>query len=338
VSSGEPLAVSDPVARMEQKLRLRNKAEMTITRYRQVAEEFRRFVGTKKSYTIDDYEAFATYLLTKQKTRGFKETAEISGTYRRFVYYALKRLYKANGWPWYSDEDDKENVPKKNRPKRPWYTYPEIQRILEVAKRSDDLRKYLMLRVGVLAMTRRRSGILLNRWDYDQETGNLTMPQVKGSKPQVIKLDPETNMLMLKYLAGRTDAYPAMFPSFRARNMKGQLSPGTANEFLVDFCKAAGVENKGTHAFRRGMISYFHNELGHDEREIFEMTDHNSRAMIGEYIQLSPGYGERTRETEHPFYAVPKSRRQPVVEGPEVSPKALRKRLQRPTPRDLAET
>jgi integrase len=330
-----PLPVSDPVAKLEQRMRLKGRAETSIDRFRDVAEEFVRAVGKKKAYSTEDVDRFNEYLLAKQKTRGWTDDTRMKGSYLRFVHYALKALFRANKWEWY-DEDDEE-LPKLNRPLRRFYHIDDINKILDAAKASRNLRDYAAFRLINLAFSRRRSWVLLKRWDYDPEHGVIKMPIIKGGRQLVLELDKETNDALLKYLSKRVDQYQAMFPSYRPRHESGQMRPEYVNTLLKKYCAMAGVECKGVHAFRRGMVTYLYDQ-GYREKEIYEMGDWSSEDMVREYIQLSESYSSEGRREGHPFFAGQRrTRRFKLEEGPEETPRERRLRKGRPIARDLSE-
>jgi integrase len=332
----EPLPVRDPIAKLEQRMRIMGKSDTSIERYRATCEEFRRAIGVKVAYTTDDVEAFQAFQLNKPKVRGHLDEPEMKGSYLRYVHYCLKALFKANKWPWYEEEEDL--LPKLNRPLRKWYSFEDIEKILDAAKKGGNLRDYLGFRLIVLAFSRRRSWRLLQRWDYDPDHGTLKMPSIKGGRNINIELDKETNDLMLKWLASRTDAYPALLPSFRPRNDKGMMRPEYINTLLKKYCDLAGVECKGVHAFRRGMVTYMHEVLGYSETEIWQMGDWTTKDMVSEYIQLGADYATKGRKEGHPFFEQQRrSKRAPLEEGPEETPRERRLRLSRPNARDLSE-
>ena len=331
----EPLPVKDPILKLEQRMRMKGRADTSIERFHDTCAEFVRVVGKKGRYTIADVEKFNEYLLEKEKTRGHADVERMKGSYLRFVHYALKALFRANEWEWY--DKDRDELPKLNRPARPFYRLEEIEKILAVIKKGDDARDYVAFRLINLAFSRRRSWVLLKRWDYDQDHGVVKMPVIKGGRQLMLQLDRETNEAMLRYLAKRTDTYPALFPSYRPRNVEGQMCPEYVNRLLERYCTLAGVECKGMHAFRRGMVTYLFDQ-GFREREIFEMGDWSSEDMVKEYVQLSDTYSNTGRRAGHPFFQGERtSRRQKVEEGPEETPRERRIRTGRPTARDLSD-
>jgi integrase len=297
--------VNDPLQLFVQRLMIQNKSRTTIENYAIVVKEFLNFIGKKDRYTKEDVLAFLSYLQNKPKEKGNFSSENPGGTYLRFVYYVLKSLWRNMGWEW---ELDKSDVPKKNEPRRPFYTMEEIKKILDAAKQHASLRDYVALRVLVLSFSRRLSISRLTVHDYDPEKGTLKLPSIKGGRSIVLELDRETNDAMLEYLGRRRDLYPALFPSLRSRSEQGSLSPEYFNILLKKLCQIAGVENKGMHAFRRGLVTYMYSK-GKREKEIQAMGDWRSPFMVHEYVQLSSEYANEGRKEVHPFFVSEEAKR-----------------------------
>lgn len=290
--------VTDPLLVFEQWLRARNRSDDTVARYITATKEFIAHAGTKKKYTAADVTQFIGHLSMKSKSTGQKKKPKMSGSYLRFNYYTLKTFYRAMGIKWELEKDD---VPKLDEPYRPYMQFENIEKLLAHIMAHGNERDWLMIRVLSLTFARRKGAITLKRTDYDIYTGALKMPSVKRGRNVVITLDPETKKVMDHYLLYRTDLLPALFPSLRSRDNSGELFPTSVNRLVRYYCQAAGVEYKGMHAFRRGMVTFLF-EKGLREREIFEMGDWKSEAMVQKYVQLSPAYAQKAREEVHPFY------------------------------------
>lgn len=291
--------MTDYILLFENWLRARNRAEDTITRYLGILRDFLAHTKKQKGFKCDDVDAFLSHLKTKTKTRGDKDVKTVKGSYQRLNYYALKTWFRSLKIPWTLE---KEDVPKLEEPKRLWYTFEEITKLFDYVKKYGTQRDWLLLRVTSIAFSRRKSQIVLRRVDYDTRSGVIKMPSIKRGRQPVIELDPETRKVMDDYLLHRSDSYTALFPSRRSRNDQGTLYPTSVNRIVKAYCKAAGVLYKGTHAFRRGMVTYFF-KRGLREREIFEMGDWKSEAMVSKYVQLAPEYSQKAREAVHPFYS-----------------------------------
>lgn len=289
-------------------LKVVNRTEDTINRYKATVKEFIEAVGEKKTYAKQDVEAYQMRLIG----RGAK------GAYLRYCYYCLKTFFDflEIKWPF-----KKSEVPKLDAPVRRWYTYEEMETIMKAAK--PHLRDWLAFRFIVISMGRRKTISVLRRTDYDPEKGTILQPSIKKGRTPLIQLDPETNEAMIKYLYDRRDPYPALFPSKRSRNRTGHLTLPALNMMLAKYCKVAGVENKGLHAFRRGMVTFYHRH-GQDVKQIWGLGDWKSEQQVNAYIQLDPQFATVTRENLHPFW----SRERNVERKPtEEEKKALKAKL-----------
>jgi len=305
----------DPILRYEQFLRVLGKSEDTITRYLVVARDFTALKHIRRGYTKQDVLDYLQHVMARAPDRRTRTPGQASGTYLRFCFYALKSYFRCHGWKW---DFQKEDVPKGSPPHRPWYTYEEMEKILEATKEYGFERDVVLFRIEPLTFARRKGLQQLVRWDYDSAKGVITMPSVKHGRRVAIELDKETRDLMNHYLLHRTDQYPALFPSFRPWKQSGQLSTAYINRLLRFFAEKAKVPNKGMHAFRRGMVTYLY-EHGLREREIFEMGDWNRPDMVFQYVQLSPTFAQDIRREVHPFYQTSEKRAEPKLrQGPEL--------------------
>lgn len=275
-------------------LRALNKSEDTISRYSTTIREFLSVVGEKETYTKEDVMTFLGHLQSKKKKHGTGK--RMKGAYLRFSWYAVKTFYRCLAVPW---EYQREETPKLDAPNRPYYTMEEMTRLIKAMEGND--RNWLIFRIISLSMARRKSITLVKREDYDPRIGTLKMPSVKRGRTPIIDLDSETKTVMDRYLASRTDDYPALLTSPKTRNEDGFMTVGWLNQLLDYYCKIASIECKGMHAWRRGMVTYLY-EKGLREREIFEMGDWRTEAMVFQYVQLSPTYAREARKEHHPFF------------------------------------
>lgn len=181
-------------------------------------------------------------------------------------------------------------------------SYEEMDKVFGAIEKEKNIRDWLAFRVEALAFNRRKGLTELRRWDYDKDTGVLRLPSIKRGRIVTLELDKQTRKTMDVYLSKRTDAYPALFPSLRSRDDSGAMDPASWNMLLRKYCDIAGVQNKGMHAWRRGMVSYLKWVGGKSEREIFEMGDWLKQDMVFIYTQLAPDFATTERRKVHPFY------------------------------------
>jgi integrase len=305
----------DPIFRFEQFLRVLGKSEDTIARYLTVVRDFVALKGSRLEYGKQDVMDYLQHVMGRAAQRRTRVPGQASGTYLRFCFYSLKSFYRCLGIKW---GFQKEDVPKLSEPYRPYYEYPEMEKIMRAAKEHGFERDYVLFRLIPLTFARRKGFQKLKRWDYDQAKGTITMPSIKKGRRVVLELDRETKEVMDHYLLARTDQYPALFPSFRPWKDSGELSVAYINKLLRFFAAKAKVPNKGLHAFRRGMVTYLY-EHGLREREIFEMGDWTRPDMVFQYVQLSPSFANDIRREVHPFYQEDtKPAKQELREGPKV--------------------
>ena len=277
-------------------LRAIGKKESSITEYYYVAREFIRAVGAKEKYTEKDVINFLIYKSKKKKQRGYKGE-KMRGTYLRFAVYAIKALYRSMNLKWMFK---KENMPKKTPPIRRFYTIEDIYKLLDAMK--ENPRHWLAFKILGLSFSRRLSISMLRREDYDAKEGKITMPSIKGGRTPVIILDKETKKVLDAFLKSRNDVYSALIPSLRARSSEGNWNPGSLNTLLKGYCEIAKVQNKGPHAWRRGIVTYLFHVEKMRELEIWKMGDWISKHMVSEYVQLGDEVSEQMRTKVHPFY------------------------------------
>ncbi len=286
----------------EMYLRVRNSSEDTIKRYLQTVQDFMSVVGNKPTYSKKDAIAYLERLVNRKT----------GGTYRRYAFYCLKTFFASLVIPW---PQVKGEIPKLDVPTRRWYRFEEITKILDAALRTS-LRDWLLMRILVLTMGRRKSAVVLRRIDYDQATGVITMPSVKGSGTYPVELDAETKKALDGYLLHRTDTYIALLPSSRPARRQGHMTPHTVNSLLRTYAELAGVEYKGVHAFRRGMATYY-SRRGLNVKEIMALGPWKSEKQVLAYIQLDPEFAGSSRKALHPFFKETNVERPPSKDRPD---------------------
>lgn len=269
------------------RLRVRNSSEDTIHRYLSTIRDFLAVVGAKDAYTKADFDLYMEALVKRQT----------GGTYRHYVHYCLKTFYKLMNFKLKLERSD---IPKMDEPVRRWYRFEEMVKIMDAAK-NVSVRDWLIFRIFPLTMSRRKSISLLSRTDYDPKAGTLMMPSLKHGRRIQVELDPDTRAALNKYLLWRTDQYLALLPSSRPGNRQGLLTPHQVGMLLVKYAKLAGVENKGIHAFRRGMVTYYSRQ-GLNVKEIMGLSDWKSERSVIAYIQLDPDFATQTRRALNPLF------------------------------------
>ena len=277
----------------------------TIQRYLPTAREFIRFTGKEDGWSKDDVR---TYLAGKSER-------DLKGSYLRFLFGALKALFRAHdlAWPF-----EKQDLPVLNEPEVKVYEYREVDRILNVAAEmvSDAtasptgesrqsafmiaLRNFLLLKICAVTGCRSFVLTLFNREDYDPVGGRLFIRPGKHGRPGWRKLDRETVKWLNHYLHMRTDRHQPLFITVRHQGER-RMDEKTLNAVLETVCRRARVENHGWHAFRRGLVTDLYNR-GVREKDITLYIGWRKPEQVFRYIHRLPKQVEDAIEKANPYF------------------------------------
>lgn len=287
-----PLAVKSADEQLA--LLARGLKENSVIAYRGRAKNFIEFVGFKQVYTREDVLAFLDY----RRAQGIKDI--------RGDFDVLRRLFKRLGLPW---EFEREEIPKKISPRRPFYTEADLRHLLKCSSsrkniyrydgrhRRTRLRDHAMFRVAVILGVRKNELRKLNRSDFRPPL--LYISTSKGGESLWRTLDPETIRIIKKYLAARTDDHPALFVSSRSK----RLAASTLDYVQARMKQAAGINipRAGWHAIRRGVTTLEHNG-GMSETELMAIRGWKTREMPSIYCRLMPAEVEKKAQRINPFF------------------------------------
>ena len=262
------------------------KTEMSIDRMCKAVRHYLRFCSAS-GLTPDSREAVEAFL-------AFKRREGCGAQYRRWLFAVLSSFFRRVGWEWPFSEGDR--IPAEE-PSRPFYTREEMERLIEASK-NFGLREQALVRLSCTLGLRRIELHLLDKADYDPQTGILYVRTAKHGKRRRHHLDPETRKILEAYLATRRDKNPAMF-----KGRRGRLSLRMLNHILEQVRNEAGINKPraGYHACRRGLVTQLH-KLGATEKELQEWMGWKTPTMPHLYIQLTPHEVEQKIAKIHPLY------------------------------------
>jgi len=243
-------------------LKFRGVSEQTYDRLMQVAINFVSQSGDKEEY---DKRDVLKYINSKKA----------SGTYKRFMFYALKSFFKANNWSWGFVKSD---LPKIENPKRPYLTR---ELIIQLLKQASDPRDIALLRLASTKGLRRFEIVNLKKSDY--KPPELHVKTAKHGEERILLLDSRTIKAINHYLSLRVDRCPYLFE----HNSK-QLSIGVLSHIFRQYAdKLKLPKGFGWHSFRRGLVTYLL-EKGMPETKIQKLLGWKTPMMVSIYSQLKP--------------------------------------------------
>ena len=244
-------------------LKFRGVSEQTFDRFMYVAADFIEFAGEKKEYSRKDVTAYIN-------------SKKASGTYKRFLFYALKAFFKANDWEW---DFTKVDIPKVDSANRPYLTPDQIKELLELTKSSP--RDYAIFRLASTKGLRRSEIVNLKKADY--KPPYLYIRTAKHGEERTLVLDKKTVSAINKYLSLRVDRSPYLFV-----NNDKQFTIGTLSNLFRLYANRMGLsKGYGWHAFRRGLTTYLLQQ-GWPETKIQKLFGWKTRVMVSIYARLSP--------------------------------------------------
>lgn len=288
---------SGPIQKFKTYLESHKATDQTIERYLPAAKDFLASTSKMSGWTKDDVR---TFLATKSRR-------DLKGSYLRFLFGAIKALFRAHDLQWPFERQD---VPALNEPEMPFYTIAEEKKILDAAARrvADAtasnpgvdtlflfmvaLRDFLLLKVAIITGCRRAELTYLNREDYDPKGARLFVHPAKHGRSTWRKLDREGVKWLNQYLGERTDRHKPLFLNTR-HDGERRLEPKSLNAVLGEACKRALVKNRGWHGFRRTFATdlYEHNVR---EKDITSYMGWKKPEQVFRYIQRLPSRVEKT--------------------------------------------
>ncbi len=184
--------------------------------------------------------------------------------------------------------------PKTKRPSQPFYTFEEVRKML---KHSINPIKTLIM---FMAETGCRLGEALALQTADIKLGRISIN--KNVYEGVVQNTPKTDSSIREVsISGRLESElrklclsrPEDFV-FRSASGFRPFWPQQLSGILREVCYNAGVEYKGTHAFRRGNITELLTELELPERIVGARVGHLSEGMtLGVYCKVKEGQDEK---------------------------------------------
>jgi len=301
----------------------------TITNVLGLFRQLIEFAGVKECYGRDDVDEFLA-----SKTR-----SGCSGTTVHNYYRFLKIVFDRMGWPW---ELTTKDLPKKNRPYRPYYDEEDALRLAEAAAKAVTvggrygkmlkLRNTALIRLDSVTMLRIGEVRMLDVDDYRRPILRIRNPEKNSEYTERI-LDSETCDVLDAYLEARKRArHPALFIAGRGRSAR-RLSLRGLSDILLRIRRAAGVDRPrgGWHAFRRGGLTEAH-KGGTSEKALSEYTGITPKIVQG-YIQLDTSAAKEQFVKGHPRFKKELDRiRERLVEqlksGEEIDKQSLLKLLE----------
>ena len=197
-------------------------------------------------------------------------------------------------------------LPKAKKPSQPYYTFEEVRKILAHCMGTE--RTLFM----TLAETGCRIGEALALQTADITPGKISIS--KNVYKGILQATPKTDSSIRQVsISGRleeeirkisfTDT-PKMFV-FRSLSDTRPYCVQTLGNKMKVICKNAGVEYKGSHAFRRGNITELLTELEVPERIVGSRVGHLSQGVtLGIYCKVKAGSDEKvgTKDREVVLY------------------------------------
>lgn len=192
------------------------------------AQRFIQFSGRKSSYAREDVLRYLRHLEEKEK----------KPSYRRFVFYTLKRYFEENSWPWELKKRDLPAIIEEDLT-RPALFGDQVKDLITKARQKCEPRELAVLAVDTTYGPRRVELSLLSRPKIDLDGRKLPISTRKKGTPRV-HLIPEEIVPFL-------DAYPnrEMTPDNYTMIWRG----------IAERCRIKRQPRDGWHSLRRGLCS-----------------------------------------------------------------------------------
>jgi integrase len=235
-----------------------------------------------QSITKEHIQKYIVYLANKGKMQQIKRSLSV---FKGIMEYA------DDDW----DMPTRLKLPKFKKPKQPFYTFDEVREIL---KHAIGTEKVLIM---TLAETGCRLGEALGLQTADVRNGKISI--TKNVYEGVLQNSPKTDSSVREVsISGRLEAAlasqsfkdnPKMF-IFRSPSEFRPYWPVSFGQKLKSICSNAGVEYKGSHAFRRGNITELLTELEIPERIVGARVGHLSTGTtLGVYCKVKDGSDQK---------------------------------------------
>lgn len=272
---GKMFLMEESLAQYKAYLQTLGYSPSTRLQYARIAQNFLEY--SKGSFSRDIVLAYLALYSTR------------SGTYRRFITYALKSLFLflVKSWPL-----DKRESPKLSRPFRPLLSQDDITKLLQIV--SGIPLEHALVTVDAVLGARREELTRIQLDDY--QPPNIRVRTAKGGDERVRYIGEEACEVLNRYLDVRRSASPYLFVSSRGV----ALTPTALSLIFRRMADKAGIpKGVGWHAVRRSVVTWLF-DGGMREREIQEVFGWKSVAMPGQYVQLSRGDIEEKVRGAHP--------------------------------------
>ena len=265
----------------ENQLRFTSCKEGTIYRYIRVSRLFLEF--SKGNLTREEVIRFINSMQGS------------SSTYRRWVVYALKGLFKAAKRDWVLD---RREMPKLSKPNQPFLNLEQVESILDLAK--DKPLHYALFRLMAALGCRREELVRMRDYDFDYAKSQILVRTAKEEDNYIRTLDAQTCEILKLYLKSQGSRTSNQVSLFLLPTGRPVSISYLASLFRTYATKLGLDKGTGWHSFRRGLVTWLY-EGGMREKELQELMGWRSPEMPSRYIRLSSSEVDKKALGIHPF-------------------------------------
>ena len=218
----------------------------------------------------------------------------------RGVFRALWKLGAIKGEPRDRLLASTRSIPGQDRTKRPTVEVKEFVRLdIATEELGDNAARMVRAALALLSLGLRRSEVVGLRWEHRREVGGGLAFEVsgKGGTVRTIFIDEERDAVLASWreACGNSDAGHVLHPVTRSDKIsEGPISANGLYKRINRTMLAAGIDERGLHAFRRMFASMALREL--DPSTVAKLTGHRSLSTLLMYdVQREEELAARAR-------------------------------------------
>ena len=268
----------------------KNYSAYTLLNYKKDLEEFSQFVRTNVEKI--DYFTFRRFLASLARRNLSKRTiARKISTLKSFFKFLLKEGFIK------SNPASSIPYPRLDKKLPAYLTEQEMSGLIESLpeEKENDLRDKAILELLYSCGLRISEMLTLDRDDVDL-IGGVIKVKGKGKKERLLPLGRPAELALQKYLAKRSDNFPALF----LNRFKKRLSAVGVRKIINKRARLIGLSKKiSPHVFRHSFATHLLNR-GADLRSVQELLGHSDIVTTQVYTHLTTKRLRKIYDRAHP--------------------------------------